>query len=242
MKKVRIKIVTLGNLKYPIDFKYLEHWESALFVIDHRDEVGHLPNAVGPDWRYSDHQLSSLLMPANSADLTLGLINAPLDDNYYMRRVGPNVAVLSLFEMAEIMRHAHFRLEHFILRNVYEVITMLLESNRQFDRAAHTLAHDEIRGCLYDMNANKPDIVFSMNRPSLCPKCRARILDKQVVSGLIPALDSELKRLQKELFFRVSDWVMQHPVWALIITLVSGLAVNILANIIYDFGRALFHR
>jgi hypothetical protein len=242
VSQVRIKLVTLGNLKVPVNFLDLERWKSSLFVICHRNEVGHLPDAVGPNWQYSDNQLSSMLMATNSADMTLGIINAPLDGNFYLRRVATNVAVLSLFEMAEIIRASHLRLEHFILRNVYELITMFAESNGKLDPRSLTLAHDEIRGCLYDMNSNKSDIVFSMNPPSLCVRCRTRILDKQVDSGLLPSLDSELKRIRKDLFFRISDWVKEHPVATLWITLSTGLVVNILASLIYDTAKSIFVR
>ena len=114
MNPIKINLVLLGNLKYPIDIAALEKWKSKIVKIQHGASVGHLPDAEGDDWDYTDKQLTELLSADNNSDFTLGLINTPLEGNYYLRRLGDRVAVLSLHEMAEIVRYSDFTIEQYM--------------------------------------------------------------------------------------------------------------------------------
>ena len=89
------------------------------------------------------------------------------------------------------------------------------------------------------MNANKSDIVFSMHKPKLCDGCRARVQDKQVNSGFLPALNNELSRIKKALYFRMVEWVKAHPLHALTITAFSAVILNLIATIIYEKAKCL---
>lgn len=237
MNKTKITLISLGNTKFPVSFSDLEGWKSALFDIQHGAAVGQLPNAEGDDWQYTDAQLKALVHPEHGADFAVGIINAPLEDNYYLRRISDKVAVLSLYEMADIVRYSEFSIEQYILRNVYE-LAVLFSANRKLIPTDYTTwAHDEVRGCLFDMNSSKTDIIFSMHRPTLCPACTSRVLSKQVPATLIPALHKELPRIQKPLFARMTDWVKQHPLLALLITALSGIALNIIASVIFEKAK-----
>ena len=169
----------------------MEKWKSDVFSIHHGTSIGHLQNAAGPDWEYPSVQLSQLIRPVPEADFTVGVINARLENNFYMHRLSSTVGVLSLFEMADILRQSDHTVEDYILRNVYELAVLYAASDGQIPEDAYTWAHDDVRGCLFDMNANKPDIVFSMHKPTLCEECRARVLAKQVDKDLFPALDGD---------------------------------------------------
>ena len=239
MHRLKISLVSLGSLKYPVDIAFLEGWKSQLVTIQHGASIGHLPNAEGSNWDYTRDQLSALIQADSDASFTLALINAPLEDNYYMRRLGGKVAVLSLFEMAEIVRFSDFTIENYILRNIYELIVLYAANGALIPVDAHSWTHDDVRGCLFDMNANKSDIVFSMHQPTLCNSCRARVLSKQVNSGFLPALDEELLMVKKALYFRMTEWVKTHPLYALAITAFSAVTLNLVASIIFEKTKRL---
>lgn len=239
MKLLKISIVSLGSLKHPVDMAYLEGWKSQLVTIKHGASIGHLPNAEGENWEYTSSQLCSLIKADDEACFTVALINAPLEDNYYMRRIGNKVAVLSLFEMAEIVRFSDFTIENYILRNIYEIAVLYEANGALIPTDAHSWAHDDVRGCLFDMNANKSDIVFSMHQPTLCDSCKARVLSKQVNSGFLQTLDKELSRIKKALYFRMTEWVKAHPVLTLIATAFSAIALNLIASIIFEKAKCL---
>ncbi|MGC1377626.1 MAG: hypothetical protein WA821_15435 [Anaerolineales bacterium] len=242
MKPIIISLVTVGNLKYPLNFDDLKKWPSALFKIEHGASIGQIPNAQGTDndeWEYPKEQLRKIIHREPSGDITFALINAPLEGNYFMRRLGDNIVVLSLYEMAEIIRDANFTIENYIIRNVYEIIVLFLGNQRTVPDSSSTWTHDEIRGCLFDMNANKSDIIFSMHNPTLCTQCRNRLLSAQIDSNVIPSLTHELKKLKKEFFFRMIEYVRAHPIWSLVITAATALVLNLLASVIYDLVKYL---
>lgn len=237
MQKITISLVLLGNLKYPVDIAQIEGWKSDVFRIQHRAAVGHLPNAAGPNWQYTDQQLLSVLSAEQESDVTLGLISLPLESNYYMRRLSHRVGVLTLHEMADIVRYTGFSLEQYILRNAYEIAVLFVANGNLIPSDYVTWAHDEVRGCLFDMNANKFDIGFSMDRPSLCPACRARISAKQIPADLITTLEHELPRIRKQLYLRIKEWVKAHPIFAIILTAISGIMLNLIASIIFEKAK-----
>lgn len=239
MRPLKISLVSLGSLKYPVDMAHLEGWPSRILTIQHGASIAHLPNAEGPEWVYPDRQLATLIREDGDADITLALINAPLEDNYYLRRLGNKVAVLSLFEMAEIVRFSDFTIENFILRNIYEMAVLYAANGNLFPTGYQSWAHDDVRGCLFDMNASKPDIVFSLHRPKLCDACRARVQEKQVNSGFLLALDKELSKIKKALYFRMAEWVKANPLYALTITAFSAVVLNIIASAIYESAKSL---
>jgi hypothetical protein len=239
MHPINISLVSLGSLKYPVDIAYLEGWKSQLVTIKHGASIGHLPNAEGLNWQYTNDQLNGLIKEDDDASFTLALINAPLEDNYYMRRLSNKVAVLSLFEMAEIVRFSDFTIENFILRNIYELVVLYAANGALIPTDAHTWAHDDVRGCLFDMNANKSDIVFSMHQPTLCNACRARVLSKQVNSGFLPQLEDDLSKIKKALYFRMAEWVKTHPLYALTITAIFAITLNLIASIIFEKAKSL---
>ena len=65
MRKVKVKLVTLGNLKFAVDFNAIEGWKSSIFEAEHVDQIQALPNADGHQWEYPDQQLIRLLRQDN---------------------------------------------------------------------------------------------------------------------------------------------------------------------------------
>jgi hypothetical protein len=238
MKKIKIKLVVSGNLKCKIDFNCIYNWESVIFSIQEADYILSLPNSDGQDWSYSDNLLSGLIHEDQNYDLTLAVINVPLQDNYYFRRLKSNVCILSLYETREILKENNLSLENFIIQNSYLSAVVYKENRNKIPESAYSLAHHEIRGCLFDMNANKEDIVYSLAHPNLCPQCSIRLMEKQIPKNFIEDIKKELKRIRKSRFYRINDFIRAHPWWSISITAVSGIIINIVANIIYDFFKS----
>lgn len=244
MRQIKVKLVTLGNLKYPVDFRLIEKWKSKLFTAQHIDQIQALPNMDGEDWSYSDYLLSELVKPDTHYDLTVGIINASLEDNYYVRRVGEYTCVLSLDETATILRDANLTIENFIIRNLYEFCVAYLEHGYlEYDSGTplieYGIAHDETRGCLFDMCGNKADIVFSTERPRLCEPCKVRIMKSQVSKDLVPSVERELPLIRKALYYRLTDFVRDKPILAIVVTSTGAILLSVLSNAIYDALKLL---
>ena len=237
MRPIKISLVSLGNLKYPVSISHLEIWPSKVLTIQHGASVGHLPNSDGGSWVYTDEHLLEVLKADEDSDFTVGLINVPLEGNYYMRRLTDKVAVLSLYEMADIVLYSEFTLEQFILRNIYELTVLFAANGKLIPTDYTTWAHDEVRGCIFDMNSSKSDIVFSLHRPILCPSCKTRVSSKQLPAEFVPTLERELLQIKKSLFVRMTEWVKVHPIFALLITATFGVVLNLIASVIFEKAK-----
>jgi hypothetical protein len=142
---------------------------------------------------------------------------------------------LSLDETADILRDVNLPLENFIIRSLYELCSAYLEHGRQIPESVYAIAHDETRSCLFDMNANKADIVFSTAKPMICDSCKARIMRSQISKEFLLGVEKELKLIRKPLYYRLVDLIKTHPIWALFITSMGAIILNILSNYVYDF-------
>jgi len=241
MDKVRVQLVTLGNLKYPVDFKFIENWKSRIFQAHHIDEICVLPNTDNDDWSYSDKTISTLVTTDKNYNFTLGLINAPLENNYYVRWIEKTVIILSLHETAELLKESNLTIENFIIRNIYEFCSIYLETSKNnisID-AIYNIPHDETRGCLFDMCGNKADIVFSTEEPTICDQCKARISQSQLSKGFLSNLEKELSKIKKSLYYRLIDFIEKRPILAIVITALSAIFLNLLSNMLYDFIKVI---
>lgn len=230
----RIALVTVGSLQQSLDVAFLEGWSSALIEIHNAGTIEHTPDASG-GWVYRDEQLQHLIQPDPTSDFTIAVVNGPLEQNYYSRRLPANLVILSLHEIADILSVAHLRVEHFVLRAAYahSIYRVLFRGAIPVSGEA-TLSHQEVRGCLFDLNVNKADIVKSLDPPAVCVACRARIPSAQTRPHYLPTLDGELRQIRRPLYFRISRWIQHHPVLSLAITVASALLLNVLSNAIYD--------
>ena len=171
----------------------------------------------------------------------VALVSAPLDRNFYSRRLGKNVVVLSIHEMAHILNAGNFRIEHFLLRNIYQIaIYFHALSGLIPDSNSLSWSHHDIRGCLFDMNSQKSDILYSMHQPKLCDACRTRVGQHQVDPALLSTLEGELRKLRRKLFYRVVDWVKTHPISSLLITAAFGISLNVIASIIFEKAKRIW--
>jgi hypothetical protein len=241
MPSYRIDLVTVGTLRQSLDVSFLKSWSSALFEIRDAGGIAHAPNASGQGAVYTDDQLERLITPKPDSELTIAVINGPLEQNFYSRRLRGNLVVLSLYQIAEILSAADIRVENFILRAAYVHSIYRLKFGCIPLTEVTTLSHDEVRRCLFDMNINKADIVESLDPPHLCELCRASLAHVQTFPNFLPTLDKELGRIRRALYFRLSRWVQRHPIWSIAITAASAVIINVLSSAIYDKLRSLWH-
>lgn len=229
--KTRIKITRLGNLKTKFDITRIRSWNSSLFVVAKEAEINHLPDTDTGTWGYSDELLESLVKDDSDVHFNLAIINAPLEDDYYLRRVNNASAVISLYETSEIVQRNKFKSEDFVLLNIY---TLLVAYQLEIDQhSSHELFHDDIRNCIFDFTGLKEDLIHSLLKPSLCDNCKSKINRTQTTNEFVPTIERELKKIKKDLYFRIEDWIKENPILSLLIAFGSGLLVNLISSIIF---------
>ena len=174
MEKLKIHLRILGGLKFDLNICKIQNRKSKLFIIDSVHRLTSLPDTESVDgWYYSDRQLQTIIGDTSAYKVVIAIINAPLEDDYYGRRIGDNVYVLSLYETGHIVLKNDLSLEQFIIQNFYYVTAIYFKYKGKIPSSNTILTHQDIRGCLFDFNADKEDIIFSLGKVSICDTCKS---------------------------------------------------------------------
>jgi hypothetical protein len=238
MAPVKISLVTVGHMPPDFTRDRLRSWGSSLFEIVGKSESYALSrDSDGPEWQYSDQAMEEVLPTQFDGDFLFAIANVPLTCNYYGRRLSGNRAVVSLHEVAAIMRAANIPIENAVLRLLYSAALVYRRFDNRIPRTGEndTFTHDETRGCLFDMNGFKTDLVASCHKPSICPDCVVRLKSEKVPLETIDAVQRELKGIRKGLYFRLVDWVRAHPIFALLISAFAAIVLGAIGSLIASY-------
>lgn len=224
-----------------VDLVRIRAWRSQVFEIVGIIENHEIRcNSDGLGWEFSDSLLSEQISSDASVDFVFALTNVPLEMNWYSRRIGKNRIVLTFHEIKEYLRQENIPLENLVFRVLYAYALLFVRSgNRIPDYVeATSYTHDETRGCLYDMNGVKSDIVESCVTPIICGECQERLKSQRVSNNLISSVQGEIKKIRKSVYFRAVDFVKHRPIVALVVSslfaLSIGTAGSVLASYIYE--------
>ena len=241
----RIQLAALGRLPADFDPGDLLRWKSSVFEIDPSIESFQLnDDAQGADWEYTDQQLEKYFPNQVDGSFLVILVNVKLENNWYVRRLSNNRVLFTFHELDQILRFHSIPLKNIALRVLYAASLIYRRYGNRIPPTTEktNYAHDETRGCLFDMNASKLDVVHSCHQPILCEYCVAQLKNAQVSNEVINSVQSEIRKILKPLFHRMVDFVKSHPVWSILISLVTALVVGIIASIlaayIYDALKA----
>ncbi len=233
-------IVRLGHIKHRIDFGRIKRWPSELFKVSAISTCTNIPDGKVRWQEFADDDLT-FVKPVGGADITVAITEYALKDNFYIRCIPGPVVVMSLFEVADILEWQSIPLEHFVVRNLYEICLLHLLYGNVAPTADSIpdIIHDETRSCLFDMNGLKGDVVFSTSRPSLCQQCRATLAGSQLPDQTMAYLEKELRKIRKPLYYRIAGFVKQHPILSLCIAFACGLGIELIGNWAYDLLKLL---
>lgn len=235
--KVRIKLVTIGYLPKDFRINKITSWKSQVFELAGKVENFSLrTNADGENWDFSDDLISNQLPTSAGADFVIALVNVPIENNWYSRRVNDNKIVITFHEIQGILRDSNIPLENVVLRLLYTYSLAYRQySNRipSVDDAAK-FTHDETRGCVFDMNGIKADLPASCDKPQVCDECQERLKSNHVSNDIIEHSKQEMVGIRKEFYYRAVELVKKYPVWALLISSAYAIILNVIASIIYS--------
>jgi len=238
MSKVKIKIIFLGYIPHLIDIEKVKKWKSDLFeVIQPVNSVAIVGDSDGACWEFLDKNIEEQLPLRSEPDILLAVTNVPLQDNYYVRSFSDNRVCMTYNNMTEILKSENIPLENLLLLVLYLValgyrhygnkIPLMFELTQ--------LGHDETRGCVFDMNGIKSDVIYSLNEPQLCHSCVERLTTKpkyKIEKDLIDKVQKELRKINKGQYYRISDFVKRRPILSILLSVLSAIIIGILASII----------
>ena len=241
MSKARIKLVTVGHLPLHLDLSRVSAWKSDVFELSGEVENFALRcDSDSEDWAFSDPLLKAKLPMLTGSDFLIAIVNVPIQDNWYSRRLGDNQIVFTFSEIKEFLYRENIPLENAILRVLYAYTLLYRRSGNlipDFGKALN-FTHDETRGCLFDMNGIKSDLVESCNKPVVCADCEERLRHERVSIQTIKTVQGEIRKIRKRLYYRALDFVKVKPLVTLMISsafaILLGVTGSLIASNLYD--------
>jgi len=242
MSKVKIKIVTLGNIPARFNKNKIAEYKSSLFEINNviDDYPLTCDSDIPDDWAFSDNLISKQLPNCNDANILIAITSVPLEYDWYSRRLNDNKVVFTFHMVKDYLKDENIPLENVIYRILYAYSLAYKSSGDQLPSYDDTpgFTHDETKGCLFDMNGLKTDLIESCDKPIICKDCEHKLSTRKVPTNLIETVKKELRRVRKSRYYRWMDFIKAHPIISLITSLISvvlfGTLSSVLASILYD--------
>lgn len=242
MKK-KISIIKLGHVGRYFDMRVIQKWKSELFEVVSVQCVEHMPKAnvcdSYLDQKYDREQLAEMIKCPTGSDLAIGIMPYRFVDNFYLHRVGSNCAVLSLYGIKDILREGSISIENFILKQVYEIVAISLMFDDISTDEIYDVVHADTRGCLFDLNGDKTDILYNTEMPILCDSCKGNIKKSQMETGLIEVLNNELHKIKKPIIVSVEKWIKKYPLVSILVAGLSAISLNLIASGLYDILKVV---
>jgi hypothetical protein len=104
MEKAKIKVITIGHLPLHLDLSRISAWKSDVFEL-----AGDIENFAlrcdsdSDGWVFSDTLLKAQLPEHTGADFLIAIVNVPIQDNWYSRRLGDNQIVFTFNQIKEFL-------------------------------------------------------------------------------------------------------------------------------------------
>ncbi|MFW6046995.1 MAG: hypothetical protein ACOCP4_04330 [Candidatus Woesearchaeota archaeon] len=240
MTKLKIKLAKLGYIPFSLNEKKLTSWKSDLFTIDRSiDEYMFQLDSDTEFWGYSDATLEKELSKNSDFDFLLTITNVPLEDDYYARRFSGNRIVITFADISDYLRYENLKFENYILRNIYRYSLVYLMYDKSIPLMSDDtdFTHDDTRGCIFDFNGKKSELIYSLDKPTICNDCKSKLNGKvkeKVPTQIITIAEKEIKRIKKGIFIRLSEFIKRKPILSLFLTFLAGVIMSILGTWIYD--------
>ena len=241
MKRIQIKIVLIGHLRHPLDLRKIKRFQSRFFEISEVERINTLPNPKKDDGfldvEYSREEIKSLLDPVDSTELVVGIMNYRFDDNFYMHRTGANKLCISIADIDGLLLGNNISLENFIIKNIFEAIVFKNVIGDITSDDIYNLVHQDTRGCLFDLNGDKYDVVYNTEKPIICDSCKAFINGKSLPHNFIKNIENELKKIRKPLICTIEMFIKKYPLFSVLLALATSIIVNLVSNIIWELFK-----
>jgi len=234
--KIRIKIGVIGYLPFEFNRKLIKEWKSEIFEIVDDIEDFHFKNdADSLDWSFSDNLLSQELPAKYDGDFFIGITYVPIEDNFYCRRLENNRVIISYFQIHNFLRAENIPVENFLLRTLYASCLVFLRNEQTIPKTIEWIGytHDDTRGCLFDMNGIKSDVIYSLDPPIICDDCINRIRQNKVPDKTITQIKKEISHIRKAKYYRINRFVKRKPLLSIAISGAFGILISLTASIIY---------
>jgi len=241
MKKLQIKIVLIGHLRRTLDLRKIERFKSRFFEINEIERINNLPSPQKDDGyldvSFSREEITTMLSSVNGADAVIGVINYRFTDNFYLHRTGRNKACISIADIDGLLLENNISIENFVLKNIYEMIVFKNVLGDLTSDEVYSLVHQDTRGCLFDLNGDKCDVVYNTEKPIICDSCKAFINERSLPNNFVRDIERELRNIRKPLICSVEMFIRKYPLFSAALAVTSSIVINLASNLIWELMR-----
>jgi len=237
MKKLKVKLVRLGELPFDLNYNRIKKFKSSIFEID--EEISKLDlkdtQYSGDVGTYENDELEDQIPPPEQGiDFVLAITNCMLRDDYYARRLSDKKVIFTFRNTRPWFEKAHLSLENAVLKMLYEYCITFDRVNNRLRKMELEFLHHETRSCLFDYDDILEDVIFSFNQPKICDVCKRKLVKLDTPKNVIETTQKELMQLEKSFFYRKFDWVKKNPLRSTLISLPVMVGINILSAWLYN--------
>jgi hypothetical protein len=216
----------------------IKSWKSSIFeVVGEVDSYALRCDSDSKGWVFSDDRVRTQMPAAPDADFTIAIVSVPIEHNWYARRLGDNQTVFTFHQIKDILSYSNIPLENVIYRILYAYTLLYRRSGNRIPNygEAPGYTHDETRGCLFDMNGIKTDLVASCDHPIICSECLEKLRKEKVSNEVIQAAEKEINGISIETYYRMLHFIKRHPVVSLVLSSLFAIFLGVIASVIASF-------
>jgi len=245
IKKTKVHIVNMGSSHfYILQNKLIKYKSNIIEIIFEKEYIDSDVFMLEDENKIINHndilEHFNNLNIDNKTDIYILLTDYNTEANYGGCLTNDNkerIFYLSFSKTKDIIVEANISLVNFLLIAIYRDVFRYL--------CKYAIRHDESELCIFDTSKNEKIKLLSLscNKPSICKNCKEIIMQK-LNSNNLPVeyynyLEKEIKKLKKELYYRILDLINENSKLTLIIVIFGPIILSILASVFYDIIKCL---
>jgi len=232
---VKIELLILGDI-YPVNLNKIKSFSdnSKIFKITEHSEILNPEILNGQSIRLLDNDFNGFLNNSTNYDFRVIVVNRPLENNLFTRRISTNLITISIFDIGSLNMQEGISVEMYINRFLL-AFTTIFKFYRGFPPNEIDLIRKNATGCLFDLCIFKPQIAMFFRTPKLSSESISLLERGELPTGFIENLKKDIKKLKIGNYYVLKDWLKENPIKAIIITFLIGFVFSeILGNYVYD--------
>jgi hypothetical protein len=237
MNTIKIKLIIIGHSDRVVNFDLIKKYKSKFFNFSDIERINNLPNPEKDDGYldivYTKAEIRTVMNDIKFDGLCIAIMNYGFDDNFYMHRVGNNKVCISIFELESILSEKKISIENFIIKNAYEIF-IFNQLRILNDEDENEFVHSDTRGCLFDLNGDKRDIIYNTEKPIICDECKGKISKKSIPKNFLEDIQGELLKIDKPIIKKIENFISKYPLFSVLVTFIFSTFINLFSNWLWE--------
>lgn len=236
---IKIKLIIIGHSDKVVNFDLIKKFKSKFFNFSDIERINNLPKPVKNDGYldivYTKAEIETVMNDIEFDGLCIAIMNYGFDDNFYMHRVGNKKVCISIFQLESILSEKKISIENFIIKNIYEIfIFYKIVKNLTDSEEVYQFVHTDTRGCLFDLNGDKRDIIYNTEKPIICDECRGKISKKSIPKNFLEDIQRELLKIDKPFIKKIENFISKYPLFSILATFSFSTFINLFSNWLWE--------